>query len=290
MSIDFTKKYESFTRQTYSELGKEKKTLADWGIGKYKGQLIEFYNDPVLIRDNFTNHIKNYIAGMSIDRPTVVDFGSGDGILINTVSNQLAQEGYEANGVNLDMTEKSLRISQEKNLEMPHVLADALDLPFKNNSVDIGLSRSVLNYLGLDGQKKYLESIYNVLKQDGLFIVTWPGGHDNQKAENLTDFYAQITSIITDDNDVEKIKNNKRLSSIEEISKMANEIGFAVMDSGDLGVEIKYTTKGFSQRFKMSQHQVKKIEDIFKNWPSNFLSDDKKSYPSGFNYVILKKQ
>lgn len=289
MTDNFTKKYESFTHTTYSELGKEKKTLADWGIGKYKGRLIEFYNDPALIQDNFTNHIKKYITETSISKPTVIDFGSGDGLLIDTVSNQLEQEGYEINGVNLDMTEKSLKISKGKKPETPLLLADALKLPIKNSSVDIGLSRSVLNYLGTEKQKEYLDSIHQALKQNGIFIITWPGGHDQEKADDLTDFYAKITSIITGDDDVEKIKNNKRFSSIEEISAIAEKIGFTIQDSGDLGVEITYTPGGFSQRFKMSEDQIKKTEKIFQDWRNQFLSVDKKNYPSGFNYVILKK-
>src|SRR3989344_1812950 len=116
-SDDFTQQRESHIT-TYSELVKEadgEELSKDvWGVAEYKGELIPLYIDEGLARDMFTNRILGNFSGRGLNLESgvkIVDFGGGDGVLLNIVTRQLTEAGYKGVvGVNIDMNQERLDV------------------------------------------------------------------------------------------------------------------------------------------------------------------------------------
>lgn len=95
----------------------------------------------------------------------IIDLGCGQG----DVSHQLKLMGF-GNVVSIEISSKLLQYAKEKySNELPLVVADGLQVPFKNNSFDIVISAAVIEHV-LD-QSKYIKEISRIARHSGYIIL-----------------------------------------------------------------------------------------------------------------------
>jgi ubiquinone/menaquinone biosynthesis C-methylase UbiE len=105
---------------------------------------------------------------------SLLDIGAGTGEFINLESNKFV----EIYGVDVDL--ESLNIYKEisKNENCIHFIESNLtnlNSIFSNNKFDCVICLDVLEHTQLQECLKVLQSIYNITKDNGLFIFTGPG-------------------------------------------------------------------------------------------------------------------
>ena len=95
---------------------------------------------------------------------SLLDIGCGGGI----VSNQLARLGYQVTGV--DLSRESLEIASKYDTTKTAVYleANAYDLPFDNDSLDIVTCLDTLEHV--DNPSRLVQEAHRVLKPGGLFF------------------------------------------------------------------------------------------------------------------------
>lgn len=259
---NFTNNYEDLVKREYGELEEEK--LGEWGTMEYKGKLVGD-NNPEYIKDIFTERIlKDFqIREVGMDKESIIiDFGGSEGKVLDTVSAQLKEKGYTGiKGVNLEFIEERLQIMKDKySSELSGVRGTLEKLPFKNNSVDIGIMRRVLQYFNKEEQKKILENVYKCLKPGGKIIIHGPGAATNEEIDDVNNFSAEVIGTITNHSPQEILKR-KHLPSCDEMKKVAEEIGFAIKEMEIPSQEI-LSTESWASRFKISEDQLNKLNEI----------------------------
>lgn len=302
---NFTQKRES-TVTPYSELGKEKEgeklSKDKWGVAEYKGELVLCYVDPELIRNVFTNRIvENFRArGITPEQDVkIVDFGGGDGVLLDTITKQLAEAGFtKVLGVNIDITAKHLSTMKDKFLsknggkgdrKIHGVQGDLTEMPFKKESFDAGYSRFVLQYLSKEKQPEAIKEMLSALKPGAELIIQWPVATETEEQASLMDeLDASIDSTITA-MPLEEVKGKRHLVSLQEIKKIAEELGVDC-DAGFIE-EFKMFMSAdiYATRFNIQdESKLKRLKDIFNNQEFrkrvqelggvNFVEDNGKTY------------
>lgn len=98
----------------------------------------------------------------------ILDIGCGNGRFF-----EVAEE-KNANYTGVDNSEKLLEIARNKyKTKTKLILANAISLPFENNSFDVVVSFAVLHHIpSKELRGKFMEEVFRVLKKDGVFIVT----------------------------------------------------------------------------------------------------------------------
>src|SRR3989344_2254042 len=98
--------YESRVTKTYGELGREGVGVKTWGQIEYNGEWINLYTNREFIYVQFTYRIMRYIEQHPEAKNglTLVDFGGGDGFLLDEVTKQLKELGIDqVTSTNLDL-------------------------------------------------------------------------------------------------------------------------------------------------------------------------------------------
>lgn len=129
----------------------------------------EAWDDPVaLLRaESRVKHpwilkkIKNHFAEKKVE---ILDVGCGAGFL----TNEFAPEGYPMTGV--DLSKESLKVAAhyDKTKSVKYLEADALHLPFPDNSFDVVTCMDFLEHV--ENPELYIKEISRVLRPDGLFF------------------------------------------------------------------------------------------------------------------------
>jgi 2-polyprenyl-6-hydroxyphenyl methylase / 3-demethylubiquinone-9 3-methyltransferase len=141
----------------------------------------EAWDDPVALlraEGRIKNEwIENKILSHFSDdqKVTLLDIGCGAGFL----TNEFAQKGYEVTGV--DNSPDSLRVARnyDKTKTANYIEADALHLPFPDNSFDVVTCMDFLEHV--KAPRSYIAEAGRVLKPGGLFffhtfdrnVVSW---------------------------------------------------------------------------------------------------------------------
>lgn len=226
MVEDFTKKFEHTVATFYSEFNK-KTELKNWGIAEYEGKNIEFYTNPDFIKEYFTEPIAKHLEKNNISKNAnlnLADFGGGDGVLVKELITQLNKIGYKnINGVNIDYTYKNLeKMDKNDDCKIIGIQGDTDQLPLKDNSVDIGVSRHLIQYFSKEKQPEILQNISNTLKPNSIFIMKWPGSDNPEQSPILTDFYAKLFGICVNRLS-DKVAKNKYFVSYQEVEETAKK-------------------------------------------------------------------
>jgi len=120
----------------------------------------------------YVMHIATYeYAKTFIDKCDVLDFGSGDGYGANLLSK------YCNSIIGIDISSNVIEKASNKykcpNLSFKKINdINTSKLPFKNESFDVVTSFQVIEHI--DNTEKYLDEIYRVLKDEGVFILSTP--------------------------------------------------------------------------------------------------------------------
>jgi len=114
-------------------------------------------------------HIRRYqLANKYCKSGLILDLGCGLGWGTNFLSSK-------GNVIGVDIDKDSIKKANEKykhNKNVKFVVADAINLPFKHGSFDTVVSIEDIEHV--KNQRKYLEEVYRVLKDNGILILTTP--------------------------------------------------------------------------------------------------------------------
>lgn len=109
----------------------------------------------------------NYLAKYAEDGDKVLDIGCGNGRLLQIFKNK------KIDYTGIDSSEKLIVIAKEKHSSVKFLTADALNLPFEDNSFDKVFSIAVLHHIpSKELRLKFLEEAKRVLKPNGLLVLT----------------------------------------------------------------------------------------------------------------------
>lgn len=292
---DILTTYESNIKP-YSELGKEsKKEWGSWGsilVTNLDGskERASYYTDMRVIRRLFTQPLIEHLkeTGDSHQKYKLADFGGGDGVLLHHINHQLRVEPAtpRVSSTLIDTDESKLDIAKQKFPELETVKASIFELPFKDDTFDLGVSRQVMQYFsgynwnwgmfGLKGaeetvkseqnQHKMLKEIYRVMKPDSLFELVYSGGYiDSPQNRNLSEFWNRITAARTGQN-IEEVRNEREFTPGTTAELFAGEIGFDTVKAGEAGwIEWRITPESIFDRFNISPNdpKAKEIDKIF---------------------------
>ncbi len=120
------------------------------------------YNDNAFLQNEIANRLAEKLKVISIKPQTIIDLGSGTGLL----SNKTAEIFPNANLICVDFAQQSL-------LENPHnlkVCANAYELPFASNSVDFIVSNLMMQWC--PDLTTLFNECFRILKPQGLFLFT----------------------------------------------------------------------------------------------------------------------
>lgn len=282
----------------YSELGKEsKKGWDSWGsaiITTPEGtqERTSYYSDPRIIRRLFTalliDDLKQKEPNQHYD---LVDFGGGDGIMLHLINYQLSMEPgvSRVTPTLIDLDEKKLESAKKQFPELEVVTGSLMQLPFEDNSIDMGVSRQVLQYfsgfenrwgvyLGLTNardntksdlnQLNVLKEIHRVMKPGSIFNLVYTGTFiDSPYGRNISEFWNRVTAARTGQT-IEEENQEREFVPGTFIKKVAEEIGFEVVSGEEIDwIEWRFTQQALFDRFDpkgtMSQERKDAIIRVF---------------------------
>lgn len=227
--------YEGEQHLPYAELG--------------KGEDFDIFGSVVITNEDGTREWKSYYSDQTVskrlfvdpilsqteikegDRVVLVDFGGGDGIMLEQVNDQLSLDGLKVDPMLLDMDEKKLQQAQQKRPNIKPIVGDLAKIPLSENSIDIGISRMAMQYLprpfnrneplperlskpsdlsamisdhfkkdGYINQYDVLKEMYRVMKPSSTLVLVWPGAYkysteeEKKRADNISYFWNRITA------------------------------------------------------------------------------------------------
>jgi len=120
------------------------------------------YNDNAFLQNEIANRLAEKLRVISIKPQTIIDLGSGTGLL----SNKTAEIFPNANLICVDFAQQSL-LKNSQNLK---VCANAYELPFASNSVDFIVSNLMMQWC--PDLKALFNECFRVLKPEGLILFT----------------------------------------------------------------------------------------------------------------------
>jgi len=123
----------------------------------------------------YLRHLKAYdFALRYVKEKSVLDVGCGSGYGIAFLSN------FFSYAIGIDISEETIRYCKKrykrKNLEFKHVESNWIKkgLPFEECSFDVCVSFQVIEHIHQKNVEGYLSAISEILKEEGLFIVSTP--------------------------------------------------------------------------------------------------------------------
>ena len=120
------------------------------------------YDDNAFLQSEIANRLAEKLKVISIKPQTIIDLGSGTGLL----SNKTAEIFPNANLICVDFAQQSL-LENPQNLK---VCANAFELPFASNSVDFIVSNLMMQWC--PDLKALFNECFRVLKPEGLILFT----------------------------------------------------------------------------------------------------------------------
>ncbi|MDC1417740.1 malonyl-ACP O-methyltransferase BioC [Candidatus Thioglobus sp.] len=120
------------------------------------------YDDNAFLQSEIANRLAEKLKVISIKPQTIIDLGSGTGLL----SNKTAEIFPNANLICVDFAQQSL-LKNSQNLK---VCANAYELPFASNSIDFIVSNLMMQWC--PDLKALFNECFRVLKPEGLILFT----------------------------------------------------------------------------------------------------------------------
>ena len=120
------------------------------------------YDDNAFLQNEIANRLAEKLKVISIKPQTIIDLGSGTGLL----SNKTAEIFPNANLICVDFAQQSLL----KNSQKLKVCANAYELPFASNSGDFMVSNLMMQWC--PDLKALFNECFRVLKPEGLILFT----------------------------------------------------------------------------------------------------------------------
>lgn len=137
--------------------------------------------DYDLIAEQYSKDFGTYIEDLDIydvfeeqlpEKAMILDLGAGTGRTYSYFN----EKGY--NYIGLDFSEKMKEYAHKIHGEFPYILDDMVNIKnhFENNSADAVFAVYSLFHLPDDDLKKVLKSVYDILKENGVFLLSYQVG------------------------------------------------------------------------------------------------------------------
>jgi len=151
----------------------------------------------------FLKFMKDEIPRVNSSSSLALDSGCGTGI----ISEVLNKKGYKTVGI--DISPKMLKFAHKKGSSRDYLLANSLDIPYSDNSIEVICSRGVLfSHVGKKYTNLFIKEHHRVLKSGGLFMFDF-----------ITHFNKNET----------KKKKNKAAITFKDISQLVKNNGFEIL-------------------------------------------------------------
>lgn len=130
--------------------------------------------------EKFSDYMKKfpelyeYIVGIvkknivkNVEKPVILDLGTGPGLLLLEINKQIPK----AEVIGIDPSERMLKVANKniKNKKFKFIRAIAEEIPLKNNTVDVVVSRFTLTYW--DKPQAGFNEIFRILKPNGKIVL-----------------------------------------------------------------------------------------------------------------------
>ena len=243
-----------------------------WRIKNYKESLRGYQVREDILKNMFLG--LDFKALADKEKVAIADIGCGPGICGEYLTEKIKEKLGDKTKVEtffIDISQKMLEQIPERE-KYNKINGDIMNIPLKNESVDIITIKQVLDYLPKDLQIKALEEIYRVLKKDRQFILSALIS-PNEKVNNLTnDLYSGRERIIA-----KKVAIEKFIPDKATLIKFLQETGF---DSKILyEYDIPLSTEDFKKSFNLTEEQQKELREFY----DKIVSSDKNNYFKGKN-------
>ena len=116
----------------------------------------------------------------------IVDAGSSQGTLGNYMREKFQEHGSRARLIMVDTNATAMANSP---VEAKKIKGDLLENPLPNESADLIILRSVLQYMGPDDQRRLLEGLYRALKPGGMLVSQFAAFGSHAQAETCNDVF-----------------------------------------------------------------------------------------------------
>jgi SAM-dependent methyltransferase len=300
--IEYAQNYEARTVK-YSELTGSA-SFDNWGVVLTKeGRWCNFYTDAKLIKELFTRPCLD----LKKNKLLIADLGGSEGMVVDKVRHQLKEEGIEVVPVNLDIS-KEVYEGRKKFPQVHHIVANILETPLKESSVDVGIARLVLQYFPREKQPELLKEIYRILQVGGKAIFLWPGWPSNKEnnskvSEVTSNFEAKIQVALGNFSSIEEALTSRHLTPSWEFAQMAREVGFEVQKLERLPIETGINGTAWVRRFcvgldeKEAQKKQLLIDQIIREEQERggegvidfFQKEGKIYYHQPYLYALLRR-
>ena len=120
----------------------------------------------------------------------VLDIGCGDCFF----TEMLEREFFDVTGI--DYSALALSLGKDKAPDVKTVLADARDLPLKDESVDAVCLVETLEHNPFADGAKIIEEVYRVLKKNGSLVLTVPSTNLPLSAKHYTHYETRTLSAV----------------------------------------------------------------------------------------------
>ncbi len=270
--------YESQVQKGYSEFGQEGLDAQHWGtmINTFSGERFNGYSDKAHIIEVFVKPILSWLdRNMVIERQIrIADFGGDDGFLLNEVSVGIRTERSEIDVtgvvVDVDSTGKArVKFAQEKDEGhrngLDYFLADMTESGLVAGSLDVVICRMAMQYLDEEQQGKFLAESCRVLRENGLLIIETIADYSDN--EEFNRFWSDITAVISKGSDFKRKfpAFGTFLLYLKTFKEYQLETVF-----GSRHVDFPFSVSAFSERFKLSDEQIKELNRLFQQEAERF--------------------
>lgn len=273
--------YEGPKHKEYKELGKEKEKGWDsWGnvlVEKTDGskEWESFYSSPGITKRLFTDDLQARFSGRKDEELKLADFGGGEGLMLSQINVQLSEAGFKGvTPILVEADEKKVKSAQEHFPEIQGTVASIFKLPFKDNSLDAGVSKFMFQYLpspevkDRPNQADALKEIHRVLKNGSIFTLVYPAFHSTKGNEShsraLNELWRLITWHRTYDDEEEPDLKSRSFTPGEEIAKAAEQIGFNVKKGEQADwIDFRFGLDSIADRFGEMESER---QELIKVW------------------------
>lgn len=138
---------------------------------------------------------------MDLKGARILDIGCGTGTILSLYKNLPQEKENKLYGI--DISQRMIKIAKEKNLDAEFVRANALTLPFKDESFNFVSMIGVLEYI--KEKEILLKEICRILKRDGKVLLSF----SQKSILNLPRFMWGIRFYMYDEKEIiNHIENN----------------------------------------------------------------------------------
>lgn len=216
----------------------------NWVQDAETGEWVHAYNDPKFIRKTVGDRLIDNMDLVAQGKKRVVDFAGGEGLVGDVLHDALKRRGHNATVINLDLSERNLHSHKKrtKGKSSTPLLADAMQHPIKNRSLDGAVMRYGLHYFPKGSQEELLRSIASSLKKGAPLVIYHP-----DHRETLVP-HVKAMSAASGIDYKERIRANY-FPTKAELRKMAQNAGYEIIEEPTVVAEHWYSAESYADRW-----------------------------------------